>query len=329
MNIQRFLEYIKRQGNKVATFFKSRDVVTFLLFFLLALFMWYSYTASTQREISKKIPIKYIGIPHNVSLEKRLPYTLKFVIKDQGKTIWNYKNSLFDTLTIDLSNHFNNNNILEIRYEEHINKISSLLSPSTKITELTPGYFQSSYIKLHTKQVPVVTSNVIKLAPQHVMYDTISISPKYITLVGTAEAIDTISYLYLEPITSEFNKTKTIPVNIQKPNNIELDYSSVNVTIPVEMCTEKEVIVPITIENLPKGISLKTFPSEVKIRFSVGLSHYNKVTEETFQAILDYNNIINNPEEYTTTLQIDYTSGYIFNIQINPSEVEFLIENTK
>ena len=74
MNIQRFLEYIKRQGNKVATFFKSRDVVTFLLFFLLALFMWYSYTASTQREISKKIPIKYIGIPQNVSLEKRLPY---------------------------------------------------------------------------------------------------------------------------------------------------------------------------------------------------------------------------------------------------------------
>ena len=144
MNIQRFLEYIKRQGNKVATFFKSRDVVTFLLFFLLAFFMWHSYTAGTQREISKKIPIKYIGIPHNVSLEKKLPYTLKFVIKDQGKTIWNYKNSLFDTLTIDLSNHFNNDNkILEIRYEEHFNKISSLLSPSTKIIELTPGYFQS------------------------------------------------------------------------------------------------------------------------------------------------------------------------------------------
>ena len=328
MNIQRFLEYTKRQVNKVATFLKSQDVVTFLVFLLLAFFMWYAYSAGNQREITKRITIKYVGIPQNVTLEKKLPKTLKAIIKDEGKIIWNYKKSLFDTLTIDLSNNFNNKT-LEIRYDEHFNKISSLLSPSTKIIELSPAYFQSSYILLHTKQVPVVTSNVIKLAPQHVMYDTITISPKYVTLLGTPEAIDTISYLYLETITHEFDKTRTLSVNIQKPKNVELNQSSVNVTVPVEVCTEKEVIVPITIDNLPDGISLKTFPSEVKIRFSVGLSHYNKVTEETFKASLDYNDIIANPEETTTTLQLDYTSGYIFDIQINPSEVEFLIENIK
>ena len=76
MNFKRFLAHIKRQGNKVATFLKSRDVVTFLFFFLLAFFMWYMYSIGTQREISRKIPIKYVGIPEDIQLDKPLPEKL-------------------------------------------------------------------------------------------------------------------------------------------------------------------------------------------------------------------------------------------------------------
>jgi hypothetical protein len=99
------------------------------------------------------------------------------------------------------------------------------------------------------------------------------------------------------------------------------------VTIPIEMCTEKEVKVPVIVENAPKNINIRTFPSEIKIKFSVGLSHYNSVTESNFRAILDYNDILNNLDKSTTTLQLDYTSGYIFNIQLIPSEVEYIIES--
>ena len=327
MKSQRFLYHIKRQGNKVATFLKSREVVTFLFFFVLAFFLWYMYNIGTQRETTRRIPISYIGVPDNVQLEKEFPEELKFVLKDEGKIIWSYQKSHFDTLKIDLTNHFNDNNSIEIKFDEQFQKILSLLSPTTKVVELNPGYFTSKYIRLYSKSVPVVTSNVIKLAPQHVMYDTIAISPKFISLLGTKESVDTISYLYLEPITETFDKTKTLTVDIQKPQGVNISRPSVNVTIPVEMCTEKEVIVPITIENLPQNIKIRTFPSEIKIRFSVGLSHYNSVTESSFRAIFDYNDIILNPDKNTATLQLDYTSGYIFNIQLNPSEVEFIIEN--
>ena len=326
MNSKRFLYHIKRQGNKVATFLKSRDVVTFLFFFVLAFFLWYMYSIGTQREISRRIPISYTGIPDNVQLEKELPQELKFVIKDEGKTIWSYHKSQFDTLQIDLTNHFNENNTIEIKFEEQFKKILSHLSPTTKVIELNPGYFSSKYILLYSKSVPVVTSNVIKLAPQHVMYDTISISPKFVTLLGTKESVNSVSYLYLEPITETFDKTTTLSVNIQKPQGVNINHTSVNVTIPVEMCTEKEIKIPITIENLPQNTTIRTFPNEVKIRFSVGLSHYNSITEKTFSAILDYNDILLNPHKSTATLQLDYTSGYIFNIQLYPSEVEYIIE---
>ena len=326
MNSKRFLYHIKRQGNKVATFLKSRDVVTFLFFFVLAFFLWYMYSIGTQREISRRIPISYIGIPDNVQLDKELPRELKFVIKDEGKTVWSYRKSQFDTLHIDLTSHFNESATLEIKYEEQFQKILSQLSPTTKVIELNPGYYSSKYIRLYSKSVPVVTSNVIKLAPQHVMYDTIAISPKFVSLLGTKESVDSISYLYLEPITETFDKTKTLSVNIQKPEGVNINRTSVNVTIPVEMCTEKEVTVPIVVENLPQHTRIRTFPSEVKIRFSVGLSHYNSVTESTFRAIFDYNDILLNPHKSTATLQLDYTSGYIFNIQITPSEVEYIIE---
>lgn len=327
MNFKRFLAHIKRQRNKVATFLKSRDVVTFLFFFLLAFFMWYMYSIGTQREISRKIPIKYVGIPEDIQLDKPLPEKLGFVIKDEGKIIWSYKKNLFDTLIVDLSETFEQNKTLELKFEEQFQKILAHLSPTTKIVELAPNYFTTPYIRLYSKSVPVVLSNAVKMAPQHVMFDTISIQPKRITILGTAEAIDTISYLYIEPILGEFDKTKTIIANIIKPNGVELNRPTVNVTIPAEMCTEKEVIVPITLENVPKGINVKTFPAEVKIRFSVSLSHYNSVTEETFKVIFNYDdlNLQNNPT--TNALQLDYTSGYIFNIRLNPSEVEYVIEH--
>ena len=139
MNFKRFLAHIKRQRNKVATFLKSRDVVTFLFFFLLAFFMWYMYSIGTQREISRKIPIKYVGIPEDIQLDKPLPEKLGFVIKDEGKIIWSYKKSLFDTLTIDLSETFEQNKTLELKFEEQFQKILSHLSPTTKIVELTPN----------------------------------------------------------------------------------------------------------------------------------------------------------------------------------------------
>ena len=327
MNFKRFLAHIKRQRNKVATFLKSRDVVTFLFFFLLAFVMWYMYSIGTQREISRKIPIKYVGIPEDIQLDKPLPEKLGFVIKDEGKIIWSYKKNLFDTLVVDLSETFEQNKTLELKFEEQFQKILAHLSPTTKIVELAPNYFTTPYIRLYSKSVPVVLSNAVKMAPQHVMFDTISIQPKRITILGTAEAIDTISYLYIEPILGEFDKTKTIVANIIKPNGVELNHPTVNVTIPAEMCTEKEVIVPITLENVPKGINVKTFPAEVKIRFSVSLSHYNSVTEETFKVIFNYDdlNLQNNPT--TNALQLDYTSGYIFNIRLNPSEVEYVIEH--
>lgn len=327
MNFKRFLAHIKRQRNKVATFLKSRDVVTFLFFFLLAFFMWYMYSIGTQREISRKIPIKYVGIPEDIQLNKPLPEKLGFVIKDEGKIIWSYKKSLFDTLTIDLSETFEQNKTLELKFEEQFQKILAHLSPTTKIVELAPNYFTTPYIRLYSKSVPVVLSNAVKMAPQHVMYDTISIQPKRVTILGNAEAIDTISYLYIEPILGEFDKTKTIIANIIKPDGVELNRTTVNVTIPAEMCTEKEVIVPISLENVPEDINIKTFPSEVKIRFSVSLSHYNSITEETFKVIFNYDdlNLQNNPT--TNALQLDYTSGYIFNIRLNPSEVEYVIEH--
>ena len=96
MKSQRFLYHIKRQGNKVATFLKSREVVTFLFFFVLAFFLWYMYNIGTQREISRRIPISYIGVPDNVQLEKELPEELKFEfekeLKNANKRVNEYEN---------------------------------------------------------------------------------------------------------------------------------------------------------------------------------------------------------------------------------------------
>lgn len=329
MNRKRVSIYTKSFGRKVAAFFKSEDVVTFLFFLLLASFLWLMHTTGTQREMRSKIYVRYIGVPDDIRLDKPLPKQIDFVIQDEGKQLWSYFSYSFDSLTVDLTQKFTNDKKIEIEFDVYMQKILSQLSPSAKIVELTPGYFASTYSILNIKQVDVILSSPIRLNPQYVLLDPVTISPSKTTISGNKEALDTIHCVHLEPITEIFSRSTALRCDIMPQEGINIKDRSATVTIPVEISTERELTLPIKILNTPADCYIRTFPTEVHAIFNVGLSKYKSITEDMVEVTFDYNDIADQRNRNTNELKISKLPADVHNLRISPQKVEYVIEKNK
>jgi hypothetical protein len=97
------------------------------------------------------------------------------------------------------------------------------------------------------------------------------------------------------------------------------------VVIPVELFTEKTIIVPVNGLNIPDNIDLVTFPNSIKISFFVGMSRYDKITAENFKAFIDYKSIIND-KNGKQKIQLSYSVPFIKNVSFEPTSVEYILE---
>ena len=71
----------------------------------------------------------------------------------------------------------------------------------------------------------------------------------------------------------------------------------VRMTIYPDILTEESIEVPIVAVNMPTGKMLRTFPSKVKLSFTVGGSRFRNIRPEQFMVVADYNDIANHPSD--------------------------------
>ena len=70
----------------------------------------------------------------------------------------------------------------------------------------------------------------------------------------------------------------------------------------------------------PKGYELKLFPNTITISYLVSLDKYELVKAHMFAAEVNFN------QDYKRqTVELTKTSGFVENIRINPSKVEYIL----
>ena len=94
--------------------------------------------------------------------------------------------------------------------------------------------------------------------------------------------------------------------------------------IGVEMFTEKRARVPVTFAHVPPGIAVRSFPAVVEVTYNIGLSHYG-TQQDDVTVVLDYRDILANKQE-KQPLHVISHSPRIFNVRVQPGEVEFVLE---
>lgn len=318
---------IKSLSKRVITFLTSKNVITFLLFLLLAFLLWFLHGTGSNRDVRGVVPIKYVGIPNNVKFDNSLPLDLQFVLRDEGSILWSYYFIEFDSLVVDLSESFEDDgHFVNIDYASFISQLKSQVSGSTQLVDIQPTIYSSDYSMLNSKIVPILFGGNISFSPQIVLVDSINVVPNFTLICGTEQQLDSVSALYVTPELKNISKSSELQCVVDNPYNILIRDTIVSLYVPVEMSTEKQLSIPIDIINLPPDFQLRTFPSEVDVKFSVGLSHYQNINVEDFHVVFDYFDVQNSTAKTTNKLKIIAQPDYIHNIRLTLDEVEYVIE---
>jgi hypothetical protein len=75
--------------------------------------------------------------------------------------------------------------------------------------------------------------------------------------------------------------------------------------------------------NSPENFYMRSFPSEVTIKFVVGMSRFNQITANDFEISANY---LQRTSDFSVPLSITAQPKGIENLRVEPQQVEFSLE---
>jgi len=321
-----------KQG--VRFFFRNitwKKCLTFFVFLLLSIFFWMMQIYREKFEATYNIPVRYTNIPDSILFEESLPTSINAIIRDDGSALFRYlltkKNDSIDVNVRELINSRKNSTKLNLQGEDIVLLIREKLYGGTELISYSPSFISSSFVVMQHKTVPVIFRGKIEPRQGYIIDGDITMEPEKISVYASKQVLDTISYVNTVADTiSDLTESASIPFAIEyKSRAIRFTPDSVNLDIPIDQFNVKEIIVPITCSNVPKGIIVKFFPSSAKVIFTVGLKKYQEASIDKFGVNVDYKDIVNQSTS-SVPIQLTQNPDFVIVQTIEPSQIEFVIE---
>ena len=215
---------------------------------------------------------------------------------------------------------------MRIYASEFEKKIMSQLNVSTRLLSVKPDTLEYIYSTGKSKQVPVKMRGPVTASRQYYISDTI-FSHYSVLVYAPANILDTITTAYTQKVElNDIADTLTYHVSLVGVKGAKFVPGAVDLTLPVDIYTEKTVEVPLHGVNFPADKVLRTFPSKVQITFKIGLGRFDKVDAGNFMINVSYEELLKlGSNKYTVKLKsVPRDVSHI--IRIVPEKVDFLIE---
>jgi len=292
----------------------------------IALIFWLLVKLSQTYKTTREYTIDYI-VPESMVLAEPPAKAVKVTIAGKG----------FDLI----SNYFRNRKN-EIKFELSeapeqtlttsliSDKIQNILSGNIEVSDVNTDFIFLKVEKKAQKKVPLVFNSQLDFAPRIYLIDSISLSADSVSVSGPKSYIETLHDWPTDTLKlSNIQKNGTHKLPLTRPVNAQIvpAFDVIDVTLKVDEFTEKEVIVPIIVKNAPD--SLKIFPENIKLSFTVGLSNYNLVSSADFTVEVDLKDIPLDTEKNTIPVLLSNRPSIVHNINVNPKSVEFFFVKTK
>ncbi|MCK3684261.1 CdaR family protein [Maribellus sp. YY47] len=327
---------MKKNINKLPEYFKieklinDKRVVVFLICLLISTSLWFLNALSKDYSTTIAYPVKYVNPPSKQFLANEPPSKLELKIDAHGFTLLRYKLSLsFSPIILNLTNITKDlkpeDGIYKVPSSGLMRRIKAQVSSEISILEVQPETLEIILDSLSTITVPVKPNVELKFKSQFNLQNPVKVIPAEVKITGPSSVIDTISELSTQLLKlDDLDATVEKYADVLKPKATTISPEKVTLRIDVEKFTEKELKIPLIIRNRPDSLSVKLFPSEVKVTCLVGLSEFEDVTANDFSAVVDYADMTNNALHIP--VKIDRKSSFIQLVRVTPEAVEYLIE---
>lgn len=309
---------------------ENQQAMVFLICVLIATALWFLNALGKDYTTTISYPVKYVNAPNQQFLANKPPARLELKVDAHGFTLLRHKlrfsfSPIILNLTSITKNMESQNGSYQVASSTLMRRIRGQVSNEIKITEVHPQLIPIILDSLKSKTVPVKADIKTGFKPQFNLKAPIRLEPNQVEITGPSSVIDTIFQLKTEAKNyTELDASLEKSLEIIHPEKTSLVPSETTLKIEVEKFTEKELKVPVIVKNKPDNVSIKLFPSEIKVSCLVGLSEFDNLKPEKFRAVVNYNSV--KPNVRTLNVNIEKHPTYTQLIRFT-EEVEYLIEN--
>ena len=301
----------------------NKEFLIFLFFLALSGVFWLMMTLNETMEREFKIPVRLTGVPRNAVMTGELADTVRVTIKDKGFTLVTYD---FRPLTFRFSSYADEDTGEGVVPVADVQKqVLSQMYGSSKLLQLKPGKFDFYFTYGSSKKVPVVFRGKITTHKSYYLAHT-EFNPSMVTVYANKQQLDQLQAVEIEPFNYR-NLQDTIRqmVKIKKIRGIKIVPPMVRISVYPDVLTEESVEVPVTAINMPPGMVLRTFPSKVTVRFTIGASLFRTINPSLFKVVVDYEELAANPS-HKCTLQLRSVPRSVSKASLEIDRVDYLLE---
>ena len=301
----------------------NKEFLIFLFFLALSGVFWLMMTLNETMEREYDIPVRLVGTPRNAVITGDLPDTVHVTVRDKGFTLVTYA---FRPLSFRFANYADESEGQGVIPLADVQKqVQQQLYGSSKLLQLKPGKFDFYFTYGASKKVPVVFRGKITTTKSYYLAHT-EFYPSMVTVYANKRQLDQLQTVQIEPFNYR-NLQDTIHQNvrIQKIRGVKIEPSFVRLAVYPDVLTEEAVEVPITAINMPPDMVLRTFPSRITVRFTIGASLFRTIKPSQFKVVVDYNDLSENPSD-KCTLQLRSVPRSVSKARLEMEQVDYLLE---
>ena len=301
----------------------NKEFLIFLFFLALSGAFWLLMTLNETMEREFKIPMRLTGVPRNAVVTGELPDTVRVTVRDKGFTLVTYD---FRPLVFRFSNYADEDEGKGVIPLTDVQKqVLSQMYGSSKLLQVKPGAFDFYFTYGTSKKVPVVFRGKITTNKSYYLAHT-EFYPSIVTVYANKQQLDKLQSVEIEPFNYR-NLQDTIrqAVKIRKIRGVKIVPPTVRLSVYPDVLTEEAIEVPITAINMPPGMVLRTFPSKVTVRFTIGASLFRTIKPNLFKVVVDYEELAANPSD-KCTLQLRSVPRSVSKASLEIDRVDYLLE---
>ena len=305
----------------------NKEFLIFLFFLLLSGAFWLMMALNETYEEELKVPVRLVGMPRNAVMTDEPADTVKVTVRDKGFTLVTYKyGHWFRPLTFKFATYANEDQGHgAIPAADIIKQVQSLLYGSSKLLSVKPEKLDFYFTYGASKKIPIRFRGKISTSKSYYLAHT-EFSPMMVTAYANKKVLDELKYVEIEPFNYR-NLQDTIHQNVrlQKIRGVKLVPSTVRLSVYPDVLTEESIEVPVSAVNMPAGMVLRTFPSRVTVRFTIGASQFRMIRPEQFNVVVDYQTLAENPSD-KCTLQLRSVPSSVSKAKLELDKVDYLLE---
>lgn len=309
----------------------NRNIISYLVCVVIASILWL-LNALNQEDYAAELtyPVKYVNFPEGKYPLTKLPSQIQLEVKAKGFSLLGYKiKTSFLPITLNVSTYSTHLKQKGDVFEYVLNtndikdKISSQLSPDMKLLNVYPDEIVFKFATARHKKVAIRPSLDYTLKRQYIL-NRMTTVPDSIWISGPAPVIDTLQYVSTQTLHLEnINKNMSRKVDLAKVPGCTFKEESVDLLIEVEQFTEAKKTIKITTLHAPDSMNIRLFPPNVNISYEIGLSKYDKVSDNDFIFSVDYPQ---NANQNFLAVKVQKSPAFIKNLSYSPQKVEYILE---